>query len=85
MRKRQEEEKQEVIKWDDEFAMKMNIATLCKLIDATDYLLLRELRDLAARCCGKKLMEKTNKVLHDINLSLSDVLIGKNIDDGTDH
>lgn len=50
--------------WDDEFVKKMDMGTLCEVVEASDYLNVLKLRDLVAQCCGKKIMEKTMELFH---------------------
>jgi hypothetical protein len=88
-RRREEEERHEsdrgrvdVNKWDYELVMKMDTCTLCEFIVACEYLNLHELRDLAGKCCGEKIKEKTIMTLfHNTRKNLSfPILMDKNIE-----
>ena len=61
MRAREEHDRRidDLRKWDDEFVRKMDTTTLCKLVESCDYLDISNLRNLASRCCGERITEKT--------------------------
>ena len=57
-------------KWDHEFVRKMDTTTLCKLVESCDYLDISNLRNLAGRCCGERITEKTMALFNDSRRSL---------------